>query len=337
MAVVGFATEFPGIRGANLQNNRRQRFRSFKVICDSVYDGPDTALAAPGLPLPYTSYETNTETDENCVVVDRQADQDKKLPTLFRVDVTYDTQYERLDDNPFADPVKLDFSFETFQEPLAGVPVTTYLGTQANSQVSSASSDPNANQILKWGAGVTNSAGEPFNPPAERESSRPIVTFTRNEPAFSLATAVKFVNSVNASAWSGLEPRQAMCKGISASFQYRKFNTVGKPDIGYFETKYIFAIKRETWDLALLNIGTYSLTTAATFDDMGRLTNNPPVAKVPSMLAGRPTPVLLKADGTKLAAGAVPTFRIFRVAPEREFSELNILLNLSIDKLKPKK
>lgn len=336
MAVVGLAAEVAGLRAPFLQNNRRQYFRRFKVECDSVYDGPRTALTAQGLPLPYAPYVTTTEADNGAVVVSREVTQDKKLPSLFWVDVEYDTEYERKDDDPFADPPELEFDFEPYQEPLPGAPITTYGGTYAGFPDSyGAGADPRKDNVIKFGGGITNSAGEPFDPPAERESARPIIRFTRNEPNFLPAVAVKFINSVNSAAWSGLEPRVAMLKGIKGVFHLRKFNTVGKADIPYFRVSYVFALKRETWDLSLLNIGSYYLSAAATYNENGIVTNN--VAKLQNIVGGKATKVLLKADGTKLGSGEEPTFRRFRVAPERNFAELSIFLNLNIDQLKPKK
>lgn len=335
MAVVGFAEEVgEGRRGSKGENGRRTYTRRFKVLTDSAHDGVKTVLSAPLLPQIWNVYQTASETDDGAVVVRHDPAQDPKRRTLWFIDVHYDTQYERKDDDPFADPVELEFDFEPYQEPLAGSPVTSYLGQFADSENGVA--DPKAkDNITRFGAGITNSAGEPFDPPASRESSRPVVRLTRNEPNFLPNVAAHYVNSVNLSPWSGLEARVAMLKGIKTSFQVRKFNIVGKPDIYYFRTTYHFALKRETWDLSLLNIGTYYLSAAATFTTDGAVSND--VAKLIKRADGRPVKVLLAADGTKLAAGSNPTFRRFRVAPEREFAALNIRLNLNIDELKPKK
>lgn len=329
MAVVGFAKEMPeGRRAAFLENNRRQYTRVFRVVTDTPFDGAQTAKWAVGVPGPYADYITQNEVDLNCKVVRITPQQASNSRLIWYVTVDYDTEFERKDGDPFAEPPKIAFDFEPFREPLPGVPLEVEV-FESPGLVEGGVVPPTESYITNWGSGIVNSAGEPFNPPAERDAARPIVTYTRNEPNFSVATAVRYINSVNRTAWSGLQSRQALIKGIRSQRQIRLNSTFGQSDIVFWETTYVFALKRETWDLQLLNIGSYSLSQAATFDEEGNVSNAGQIAKVPAPDgAGGNGLVLLKADGT-LATDGKPTFRNFRVYKEESFAALNIVLNLS--------
>lgn len=318
MAVVGVAQEMPEHRRSSLlQNNRRQYFRRYLVQTDSKYDGPWLVSTAPLLPIPYAQYETDTEIDPSARVVRREPTQHPKNWMLWYVDVEYDTEYERKDGNPFQEPPKVEYDFEPYKEPLPGKPVQTVTSYSNNDQT----------VVTAWGGGITNSAGEPFNPPPERDASRLVVTYTRNEPSFSTAFALMFIDSVNRDAWNNLEPRQAFLRGIKAHLEYRKSTTFGQMDIPYFPVTYTFVMKRETWDLQILNIGSYYLAQAAVFDADGNVTNAP--AKLTDTDdSGAKKQVLLKADGTKVTDG-VPTFRRFRVCKETSFAALNININFT--------
>ena len=84
---------------------------------------------------------------------------------------------------------------------------------------------------------------------------------------------------------------------------------------------YEFKFNRETWDLQLLNRGSYyydggfSGGTLTTFTDTAD---------------GHPILGLLTAGGDKLAAGGDPTFEQFLVRQERSFSLLNIPNDLNV-------
>lgn len=329
MAVVGLAKEMPGERrGAFLENDRRQYFRRYLVKTDSRYDGPKTVTNAPGLPSPFAGYLTNKESDPECKVV-RRIPRETKSWQVWHVDVEYDTNFDETKEDPFLDPPKISFDFEPFREPLPGEP----LKTEPRSPTT-AGGDPK-NEIVRWGSGIVNSAGEPFNPPAERDAARPIVTFSYNAATFNQAIAIQFMNTVNRDPWSGLKPRQALIKGIRSHQEFRKPASGGKL-IEYWPTTFVFALKQETWDLSLLNIGSYYLSEAATFDDDGNITNLASIVKMsPEDSSGRSGPYLLKSDGT-LATDGVPTFRNFRVYRETSFAALNITLNLSVGDTKPK-
>ncbi len=324
MSVVGLAAEISDPRkGSFLEKDRRQYFRTYLVQTDSKWDGPLTVVNAPGIPAPYAQYQTNSESDPAALVTRREPKILDRSRTAWHVEVTYDTEYEK-NDSPYLEPPTVEFDFEPYQEPLPGVPL------QIDPPVVSAGGGNIVDGKIFFGAGITNSAGEPFDPPAEREAARPVITLTRNEPTFSTAIAVMFINSVNRDPWSGLEKRQALIRGIRASAIYKQPNsTTGAAGYWYWRVTYVFALRRETWDLNLLNIGTYALSTAVTFDANMNPSNASTIAKIPAEDAGgKHGKILLKADGTAVTDG-VPSFRVFKVYRETSFALLNINLNTS--------
>lgn len=306
MAVVGFAQEIGKVRALELQNNRRQYFRTFRVIVDSRYDGPQTVMTAALLPAPYAEYSTSGgEFDPGARVVRREPTQDTKSPFLWTVSVEYDTEYDRKDGNPFLRDPDIDYGFEFYREPLPGI--ASQFQNQGSEDVEDA-----------WGTGIINSAGDTYDPPPERDAARPVLTFARNEPTFNSLLAVKFICSVNNNTWNGLRPRQAMCRGIAAKFQREKSSTFGVPDILYWHVTYTFVLKKETWDLQLLNYGKHYVT--------GAIPNR--IRHPFTGVGGEPVLGLLDATGGKLTDGADPTYSRFKVYREESFGLLNINLGI---------
>lgn len=99
------------------------------------------------------------------------------------------------------------------------------------------------------GDGITNSAGDAFDPPPEIERSHPTITFTRNEPFFNFATHSKpYVNYVNSSTFSGGDSGTVKCSEINATF-HRENNQ------DYWQVRYVFEYNPDGWQLSLLDLG----------------------------------------------------------------------------------
>lgn len=300
MAVIGFAQEVGKARGVHGQNNERQYYRTFRVLTDSKYDGPRTVLAAPLLPAPYSQYSTANEDDPGARVIRREPRMDEKLPLCWFVDVEYSSTYNRKDDNPFIQDPEINYGFEFYREPLPGK------ANQDYSYGDGINVDP-------FKGGIINSAGDTYDPPAERDAARPTISFARNEATFNSLLAIRFINSVNNAQWNGLQPRQAMLRGLSASFQRWKSNSFEVADILYWKVTYTFVLKRETWDLQLLDIGPNYLVGGV----RTHFTNDSD---------GSPRLGLLDGAGAANGAGADPKFNRFRVYKEESFDLLNINL-----------
>jgi hypothetical protein len=103
-------------------------------------------------------------------------------------------------------------------------------------------------------AGILNSAFEPYNPPAEIDRLIPTLTIERNEPIFNHRYMLLYVNSVNKHRWFGWHSRCVKCASITGSLQVKIINNA---PYTYWKVQYVFHFNKYTWDLFLLDIGSY--------------------------------------------------------------------------------
>lgn len=334
MAVIGTAlpvgTGREAVRG---QNGRRIYVRPFIVQTDSPFTASKAVMDAPLLPRMYEPYQTSTESDMGALVrsvIPRQRDNSR---LLWDVNVTYDSEFERLD-NPYTEPIDIVCDSEVYDQPLPGRAAIFYDPYATSPQSEDPLSDDHEDEAVKaWGQGIVTSAGEPFDPPPVSQRSRPIVRFTRNQADFSVAVKVLYENTVNRYPWSGLQARQAWLRSIIATSHVFKSTTVGQADIFYFRVEYVFALKVETWDLQLLDIGSYYLDYSS---GQGRRR----AFKVKS--TGEPRLGLLDhldpaQPGKKLPEGAPAQFLRWRQFREVDYNPLGINLNLALADRKPRK
>lgn len=279
MAVIGFAA--PRIRREGTatqskeQGSIREYRREFIVHTNNRYDGPLVVLSAPGLPQLYFPYVTLEEQDDFalCTRVHASPLSDKS-PFTWLVEADYSTDHQdeknnENPENPLAEPAEVSFDFET-----KSVVVTRALDPDASSAQTSMNPkfmDPNnvkgqAPDPLELTKGIVNSAGEPFDPPPEMEDSIPTLTISRNEAFFNPMLATAFKGAVNSDDFLGAKPRQACIKGISASRQQ-------KGSFRFWKVNYVIAFNRETWDLQLLDHGTYSFSPKKT-EEVARIDVN---------------------------------------------------------------
>ena len=156
---------------------------------------------------------------------------------------------------------------------------------------------------------ITNSAGEPFDPPLEVEKSFLILTITRNQANFNQSAANSYTNAYNSDTFFGFAAGTVKCKGISAVSVFEK-------NRHFWKATYVFEI-RDAWDYEILDAGYWEV-----------VGGNRVEIKFPN---GRPlsAPWPLDGAGAKLTPAAVQAgsvfYRKFRVAGSRKaFSVLNL-------------
>src|SRR6185503_3513482 len=102
-----------------------------------------------------------------------------------------------------------------------------------------------------WQAGIYAPNGELFNPQPEVEINEPVLRIKRNVDSINPQSFLTLANAVNADPFQGAEPRQLK---LSAPEAVRKFNK----QIGfYWEVSYGIVFRWETWDIQVLNQGTF--------------------------------------------------------------------------------
>lgn len=332
MAVVSVREVGLGREGARTQPGRILRRRRFIVQTDHNHDESLVVENAPGLPRLYEPYVTATVQDPRCIVrtvVPRQRDNHRNI---WDVDVEYDSEFV-LAENPFLEPPDIRVDSETYEEPLPGRAAVFYNPDQQQPESEDPAEAGGALQV--WGQGITTSAGEPYDPPATRTASRPVVIFTRNEGSFTIAKKVEFENTVNQVPWSGLQRRQAWLRSIKAQVHKQEQVDLQQPPIWYWRVEYTFALKGETWDLFLLDIGSYYLEYPVGGGD--------PI-RVPFKVEGTGEKRLGLLDnsddeqpGKKLLDGQSAKFNRWRVYREKDYAPLQINLNLALEQIAPRR
>lgn len=325
------------------ENGVRGYLRNFIVRTDSKYDDGRVVQAAPGLPAMYDSYVTTAGNDLEARVVRVTPRQAANSRTIWHVEIEYSTHYDRID-NPFTEPPDIQFTSEVFDEPLPGMPNPEFDSTKEPDVVENlikVNQTPDATKIGAWKFGIRNSAGHPYNPPVTRQTTRPIVTFARNQAAFSAAYKVEWEGTTNLFPWNGLKYRQALLRTVDAQRQIWKSTafqggqSVYKPDVLYWRVSYVFALKAETWDAQVLDYGPYYLTWSSglanpsetptkvqfTTDD-----GHPTIGLLDHSIANKP--------GQKLGDRAEPQYNRYPAYRTKNFNELGIDLNLALSAMK---
>jgi len=277
----------------------REYSRAFYVQTSQKTDDPNIVKTAVGLPFKWQTYNTETYTDLEAVCYERTFTQNAENPLIWDVRCSYSTvavdwkAAVQTQDDPILEPPEIEFSFEQRPKALYGYPdpQQAYIG----------GGKPAAS------SGVVNSAGEPFDPPAEIDVSYPVLTISRNEPLFLPAIAVRFQDAVNSDVFWGVNKHCAKIKGIRGVRQYKR-------NKGYWRVTYQIAFNRETWDLQLLDHGTYYID-ASDGDKKKKFKTDAP-EELPRL--GN-----LTSDGDD--GGSTIRFKVFdKVWREEQFSLLNL-------------
>lgn len=177
----------------------------------------------------------------------------------------------------------------------------------------------------QYGNPITNSAGDPFDPPITIDDSRSILTVTRNElvSSYNFALAEMYRDTINQYTWNGFAPYTAKLGIISTSDpQYSSAYQVY-----YYTVTYPFTIKRDGWQVAVLDAGCNELTGpyGAYYPYTDQKTR-------PIMNGGQQVsdPVPLNGYGQRLPVGGIPITLVFEGYSVTDFTGLGINLSLAL-------
>lgn len=273
----------------------------YKVTSDDKRDGPGQARVAFGVPQIGDTYSAGNDFDGSCVVVGKEVN-DVDL-CEWEVVVTYSNDVPEGDpvgftyqDNPLAKPAEIGYGFQNRRVLIPG-------------RYNDPLGPPSDNT---WQQGIFAPNGELFNPQPEIEISEPILTIKRNVNP--LPNLLVLANCVNSDFFQGATPRQLKFNAPQAARQWHK-------SIGFFwEVSYSLVYRWETWDIQLLNQGTYYFSggkpTSVWSTTQKRLTKED--------VHGNPLIVNLTTNGD-INTTATPTFTRLRVLREIPFSSLNLI------------
>lgn len=275
----------------------------YYVSTDDVNDGPDTVRAASGIPRLGDSYTLGNDVDIRAVVTDKTA-RERESPFEWEVDVKYSTrpkEKEEAEPNPLQQPPEISLSFQSRNKVLSG-----YYNDPLN---------PNAEKNLE--IGIISSNGELFDPQPEIEVADAVLTIKKNMPYASAAALMSIANTVNQTEFYGADPRQLRLMPPQTDRAFDKIYGF------YWPTTFQFVYRYDTWDLQLLNAGTFYM-------DSG-------VRKKFKDNEGTPFVGLLSATGSALnssdtdtigryiSGGDAPTYTRLRIYREIDFNSLGII------------
>ena len=290
----------PTDRGGSINTDGVREYRlQYKVTTTDSDDGASTVRNAFGLPNIGDLYAPGNDFDAAAIVTNKEVIS-TECPWEWIVEITYSTKSEQPQaiDNPLNKPPEVSYGFQARKILVPG-----------------RHNDPGNvmdGQIVEVGIYAPN--GELFDPQPEIEINEPLLTVKRNVQTISGQVMMALSNAVNADSWQGAFPRQLRMMAPQATLVYHK--TIGP----YWEVTYQIAFRYETWDVVILNQGTYYFVGGAPTNIWGSTSFRTPFTD------GHGGVIL----GNLTTAGdknntATPTFSRLRVYREINFGSLGIL------------
>lgn len=217
MPVLSVAEISEARQGQWTADGGRSYTRGFRVLTNSPYDGPNTAIQATGINIgdEYITITTGFEADMHAYVNEIRASPEEGDALGWIVTVQY---------GPYS---ALWCGGGPKQNPLLQ-PIDVTWGMSKNEIV--ADMDLNGKPIL-------NTAGDPWDPPIMEDDPRPIMTVVRNEATWNLPLLVQYRNAINSDPFAGFDPLFVRVLAMSSK-------SVCHQDVGwYYQSTYEFEFK----------------------------------------------------------------------------------------------
>jgi hypothetical protein len=271
----------------------RKFTRVFRILSDYAYDGPNMACQAIGISRgdQYLPNGNLLEFDTNAYCTSISAAQEEGDPLGWIVTVEYGP-YSTLfagggpQQNPLLQAIDVSWSLRDVEQVV--------------------DTDLNLNPI-------TNSAGDPYDPPVVEAETHMVTTVVRNEAIANLPLIVQYVGAVNSDLFGIYNPLQVKCLSIQPK-------SVCHQDVGwYYQLTYEFEslnpynpnTQQFGWRKVLLNQGVRALSV---------VTGKPYHVTIKGVPVTEP--VLLDTKGY-YQVGPTPSFQVFQTRPELPFSAFN--------------
>ena len=287
MAVVRCVKKLGGIEGPNIRPDGSRTYRErWTVTTSSATDTGSTVVAHAALPQLNSAYAH----DQRALVTGINPRQSDESPTVWEVEVDYDSQHgdpDRNSDNPLDDPIKLRWDV---------IEVETGKFYDLDNKL--------------W----ADSAGTPFADPPPIPLTHLVLVVERNELSYSAPAALYWGNSVNADTYLGADPATILLRTPTATEEY-------SDGISYWKITYRLEFNPEKWiPYKALNVGPYYRELPG---NGGFISKRKRAMDDDNNLGGT---AFLDADGYKIDITAEqPTYNEFRFYEWRNFSQLNLL------------
>jgi hypothetical protein len=314
MAVVVRGVSTEQREGAIGSDFKREYVVTYLVHTTDFDDGPQKIIDSPDIPSFGDRYSLGSDDDMFALASEINVNQ-RDTPDEWEVRVVYRT-----------------ISFAGVTPGAGAAPTDMAPKISASTRTRSVVipgryQDPrNANPDVGFDLGVHNSAGQHFDPPPEIEIDEPVLTIRRNVRTVNWPFLMSITNAVNESEFFG-------CPARTLKFSTPNIESSVDSETGeYWILTYSLIYKYDTWDVQILNRGTYFITEIVSPSDE----QEPEAFEEDD---GRGFYGLLKIDGLPLnnssaawrgkykpdGSGDPPTFQRFRVYREIDFNTLGIL------------
>lgn len=298
MSVVSSHIHWTGRNGSSDEKFQRSYSAQWRVTTDNKNDGPQIVYAQANgaspdpVPAKYQAYSVGNDSDPNAyhltssIAPFNEGSQFEWLVTVeFGPPPSGEAPGER-NENPLLRPVRYSVDWAAFTKPLT----------------EDINGDP-----------VANAAKQLFDPPPEQEDLRPVLVAKKNVATLGevISLMITYKNAVNADTFYGAAAREAKIESITAGDQQHENG------YSYYEVtiRVMFNESGEKFDKSFVNQGFKHF-----------VSNADKTLVVAKDAKGVPMnePVLLAADGTRLADNTPGNTLEFRTFPEVAFSGLGI-------------
>jgi hypothetical protein len=275
-----------------LQGYRREYIRHWWVLSNNPNEDPVAVSNYGEIPTLGDSYPTDSRA--YCVHKSARQGTPEKERLKWTVTCKYATltkeQKRRIDfPNPLDRPYEISSNFQTF---------TVICEKDIHGDV------------------ITNTVGQQFDPPVEKDDSRKVLTITKNYATHSGALGLAYQNAINSDTFLGAAPKTLRLRNISEHNEFEEYEVNGTPiEVEFWRRTYEFEYKADEWTAKPLNQGRYQLESGelAVIEDAD----------------GNPVqdPVPLTTAGVAIAKASLPgaaVFLDFDVYNELPFSALGI-------------
>lgn len=161
---------------------------------------------------------------------------------------------------------------------------------------------------------ILNSAGDPFDPPVEREVHYPALTITRYERNYVISNAMDYIDKINQ---FGMTIAGLVIEEHQALITKYEGTNVEVDGVKCWEVNYEILFDKDGWQVVLLDAGYYYLSGGS------------PKRFADKDGDGKIDVGLLDGSGGQLASGAEKQYKSFRVYLQKDFGPLGLDFTLS--------
>jgi hypothetical protein len=312
MAIVSVEQLFEGRGGGESVGRKLEHTQVFEVITNDVTDDQNTVGLAPGLPLIGQSHPTSP----SATLTDIKPSQSSDSPYIWQVTCTFSSDLPREQAAEVAGPDASGASVQAAdptqrEENPLNRPATYKIDWEQSTEIASEA----YLDILdgEFTQDIVNSAGDPFDPPAQMEVSYAIITIEKNyaigSPILDFGVQEAYQDATNSDVWHGLSIGSCRIIKIGVSYEFEN-------GVAFGRVTYQVKVRRLGWDLKIADCGFNYLTEGGTKST--RIDKDIGTGVFPDS----PTP--LNGTGGIKAVGAPIVYLSFRVYPRMNFTALGV-------------